>query len=296
MADLQPGSLPTTFTGGADTDYLTISRGAQTGRMLRSEVMIDIPRIYATPAISGNTTITAAAHAWRSVRITSAAACTFSATGAVEGDEFQFVQDGAGALTLTGANVILAPGVASATTNGDGSVLHCRYRAASGGQLVAYFRTAAAAGGGAGNVTLYGPYTGTLPTGAGEFIAINQQSLGGAMAAGSIIKVYVFATPAAVAGGIIPQYKLNGTAGGNQILAGPTISDGVPSRSDCFVASVSAGSVVAAPMDWNNQGGVSTTAINLQGGTNTFTVTAQRLTGGETRTCDFRVFAEVTRA
>jgi hypothetical protein len=108
--------------------------------------------LLTSPAITGNGTITAAAHANRTVRVTAAASCTvdnsnWNSDSGV--DHVVFRQDGSGALTLTGSNVALAPGVASATTNGDGSSLHCYWRS-SDSKLIAYLRTAAAAGGGSG--------------------------------------------------------------------------------------------------------------------------------------------------
>lgn len=56
MADLQPGSLPTTFTAGEDTDYLLVSRGAQTGRMLRSELLASsyLPIVNAATTIAAD--------------------------------------------------------------------------------------------------------------------------------------------------------------------------------------------------------------------------------------------------
>lgn len=148
MADLQPGSLPTTFTVGADTDYTLISRGAQTGRMLRSELLKDVPRILPAVVLGGNGVIAAASFANRHVRVITASTSTFTAAtaGFADRDVVSFLQEGAGALTLTG-DIGLAPGIASATTNGIRSVLDCVYVAALL-QLVVVGRSAAAAGGG----------------------------------------------------------------------------------------------------------------------------------------------------
>ncbi len=98
--------------------------------------------------ISGNVAITAAAHANRTTNVSAVSASTFTAAtaGAADGAIFSFVQVGAGALTITG-DVQLSPGVASATTNGQGSVLDGIY-VASLNKLLLTNRTAASGGGG----------------------------------------------------------------------------------------------------------------------------------------------------
>lgn len=208
----------TEATTPEDADLLPVARGSANRRITKANLFAGYAPQYAVVTITGNTTLTRAAHANRVLRVTSAATLTVG-TDFAESDFIHIREDG-GVATLAGA-FETAPGVTATATNGNKSTLDLEWSTTLNKMIVI---GPVAGGGGASVDTDY-----TLTTfGAGQVLANNTTEqvlatlpIGGAIAKGRI-DVWLTGVNDAATGDIWYRVYLNtvGAAGTGNYIGG----------------------------------------------------------------------------